>query len=242
MAAEMYRNWCFVVYPDSAPDGWVEKLRGMHIPLFISPCHNHDLAWEAMGYSHNEWKHDAIFDDKGVCTGFRYGDRTLIYDKPHFHVEVCLDGKVTDKRVKKLFGDIAANGYIEPVINKASYARYLCHLDEHEKIGIPDSNGEIKYIETQFKYRYDMYKVLSFGGADYADTIKDDKTTNAILQEVFRFIEKEKCTSFSALVRYWANTDSYVSTIIRQNHSYVRAYQASKYKDLHPDEKTETSC
>ena len=37
------RNWVFVVYPDSAPENWVEKLREMRVPGFISPLHDKDV-------------------------------------------------------------------------------------------------------------------------------------------------------------------------------------------------------
>lgn len=36
------RNWAFVVYPDSAPEDWREKLRGLLVPGFISPLHDSD--------------------------------------------------------------------------------------------------------------------------------------------------------------------------------------------------------
>lgn len=36
------RNWVFVVYPDSAPEGWRDILRGMLVPGYISPLHSAD--------------------------------------------------------------------------------------------------------------------------------------------------------------------------------------------------------
>ncbi len=37
------RNWTFIVYPESAPADWVDKIRGMCIPAFISPLHDKDI-------------------------------------------------------------------------------------------------------------------------------------------------------------------------------------------------------
>lgn len=37
------RNWTFVVYADSAPDDWREKLAALHIPMYISPLHDSDV-------------------------------------------------------------------------------------------------------------------------------------------------------------------------------------------------------
>lgn len=37
------RNWAFVVYPESAPNNWLEILREMLVPGFISPLHDSDV-------------------------------------------------------------------------------------------------------------------------------------------------------------------------------------------------------
>lgn len=37
------RNWTFVVYEDSAPDGWREALADQCVPCFISPYHDADV-------------------------------------------------------------------------------------------------------------------------------------------------------------------------------------------------------
>lgn len=37
-----YRNWTFIVYPDSAPEGWKNYLRTSGVPGYISPCHDAD--------------------------------------------------------------------------------------------------------------------------------------------------------------------------------------------------------
>lgn len=37
------RNWAFIVYPDSAPAKWLETLREMLVPGFVSPLHDKDV-------------------------------------------------------------------------------------------------------------------------------------------------------------------------------------------------------
>lgn len=37
------RNWVFVLYPESAPKNWREKLQEMLVPGFISPLHGNDF-------------------------------------------------------------------------------------------------------------------------------------------------------------------------------------------------------
>lgn len=38
------RNYATIVYPDSAPQNWINILKDMHIPALISPIHNQDVA------------------------------------------------------------------------------------------------------------------------------------------------------------------------------------------------------
>ena len=34
------RNFATVVYPESAPENWLDRLDGLHVPAFVSPLHN----------------------------------------------------------------------------------------------------------------------------------------------------------------------------------------------------------
>jgi len=36
-------NWATVVYPESAPDGWLQSLDDFHVPCFVSPLHDKDI-------------------------------------------------------------------------------------------------------------------------------------------------------------------------------------------------------
>ena len=38
------RNYATIVYPDSAPDNWLEILSDLHIPCFVSPLHDQDIT------------------------------------------------------------------------------------------------------------------------------------------------------------------------------------------------------
>ena len=38
------RNWTFLVYPESAPADWIERLTEQQIPFIVSPLHDKDLT------------------------------------------------------------------------------------------------------------------------------------------------------------------------------------------------------
>lgn len=67
------RNFATVVYPDSAPENWVEILSKQFIPAFISPLHDKDK--------------DPTGEDK----------------KPHWHVMLMFDGVKTFEQAVSVF-------------------------------------------------------------------------------------------------------------------------------------------
>ena len=71
-------NWATVVYPDSAPDNWLQILRDMLIPCFVSPLHDQD--------------YNADGEPK----------------KPHYHVQFCFDSnsKRSRDQIKELTDQI----------------------------------------------------------------------------------------------------------------------------------------
>lgn len=66
------RNWTFLVYPESAPADWIEKLTDQQIPFVVSPLHDKDVT------STGEPK------------------------KPHWHVVLVFGGKKSYEAVKDI--------------------------------------------------------------------------------------------------------------------------------------------
>lgn len=97
------RNFATVVYPESAPEDWLDTLKDQHICAFVSPLHDKDV-------------------DR----------KTGLPKKPHYHVMVMFDGKKSREQVSDLFALIGGVG-LEIVGSLRGYARYLCHLDDPEK-------------------------------------------------------------------------------------------------------------
>ena len=97
------RNFATVVYPESAPSDWIDKLDQLHVAALISPLHDKDT------------------NPSGEPK------------KPHYHVLLMFEGKKDyEKQVKPIFAEIGGVGR-EMVNSARGYARYLCHLDNPEK-------------------------------------------------------------------------------------------------------------
>lgn len=97
------RNFATVVYPESAPADWMDRLNDYHVAALVSPLHDRDTN------PNGEQK------------------------KPHYHVMLIFEGpKEFETQVKPIFDDIGGVGR-EMVNSARGYARYLCHLDNPEK-------------------------------------------------------------------------------------------------------------
>lgn len=64
------RNWCAVVYPDSAPENWKEQLDALNIKWACSPLHDKDV------------------DDDGVIK------------KAHYHIIICHSGNKSFEQIR----------------------------------------------------------------------------------------------------------------------------------------------
>lgn len=110
------RAWQCVVYPESAPDDWMERLHAQGIAYDISPLHDQDMKADGSGYKKPHY-HVVLDWGAGSTTS---GDRAIeifkiiggVYPDPakdrHEFLERC--------KVKKLI----------------SAQRYLIHADEHD--------------------------------------------------------------------------------------------------------------
>ena len=80
MEKKRTRNWATVVYPESAGENWVDKLKALIVPALISPLHDKDTN----------------------------ADGTA--KKNHYHVMVLFDGVKTQEQARDVFDEIAGVG------------------------------------------------------------------------------------------------------------------------------------
>lgn len=147
------RNYATVVYPDSAPENWQEKLSEYYVPAFISPLHDLDIN--------------------------PFGEPK----KPHYHVMIMFDSVKTIEQAKDILSDIGGVG-VEIVNSVRGYARYLCHLDNPEKI------------------QYDKGFVKSLYGADYEETIGLALDRYIAIREIISFCRDNSIYSYAELFRF----------------------------------------
>lgn len=149
---ERARNFATVVYPESAPENWLDILKNYHISTFVSPLHDRDVN------PGGELK------------------------KAHYHVMIMFDGNKSERQVREIFNSIGGVG-LEVVKSVRGYARYLCHLDNPEKV------------------RYNQSDVISIA-SDYIGTIGLSVDKYIAIAEMQDFCEDYDVSSFYALTKY----------------------------------------
>ena len=98
--------WAGVVYPESAPQDWQDKLRELLIDSFISPLHDKDTNADG------EVK------------------------KAHWHVMLMFGSMKTASQAKEAFQSFGCTVEPQRVRNTRGMARYLCHMDNPDKYDI----------------------------------------------------------------------------------------------------------
>mgnify|MGYP004719661883 FL=1 len=104
MAEKRNRNFATVVYPESAPENWIDILSDFHIPAFVSPLHQFDVNPS--------------------------GD----VKKAHFHVLVMFEGLKSISQVKELFSSFGGVGCetVNSIRGMARYLCHLDNPEKYQ--------------------------------------------------------------------------------------------------------------
>ena len=126
------------------------------------------------------------------------------YKKEHYHFITWFDGVQNVETVREMFKSFGGVG-VEVVKHKKAYIRYLCHLDNHDKV------------------EYNEEEVESFGPCNYkleSGGVKEfDKYE--ILDQIFEFIEEKDLFSFCKLLTYARKNNRQWFQVIVENYSHV---------------------
>ena len=103
--------------------------------------------------------------------------------KPHYHVIIMFDRVKTTEQARAIFEKIGGVG-CEVVQSIRGYARYLCHLDNHEKA------------------QYNVDDVVQLCGADYPGTIGLATDKYKAIAEMIDFCELNDVVAYNDLLTY----------------------------------------
>lgn len=104
MAEKRNRNFATIVYPDSAPENWLDFLDGYHVASFVSPLHAFDVN------ANGEIK------------------------KAHYHVLVMFEGVKSTSQVKEFFSTFGGVGceVVNSIRGMARYLCHLDNPEKYQ--------------------------------------------------------------------------------------------------------------
>lgn len=167
------RVWRFLVWPESAPDDWRQRLTDCLVPAAISPLHDRDVFTSA----------DERKNPEHVAGAKK---------KPHYHVTLYFSGRKSLKQVRALLAPVfdGVEPYVEPVDGDVrTWNRYLCHLDQplkaqydtHEIQKLNGARCDISMPNPTAAEQHEMLRkvndfILDHCISEYADVVAWSKT------------------------------------------------------------------
>lgn len=175
--AQRSRGWACIVYPESAPENWQAVLAESHVQALISPLHDSDVT----------------------------ADGTP--KKPHYHVMLMFENPMPAKSAKEIFSKIGYEKQPECLKSIKAYARYLVHIDDHDK------------------HRYNETDVTQLCGASWASVALDPADEkDMLLNEIEDFIDEHGIVSYRELCRYARHERPEWTKVIRSSTVHLMAY------------------
>lgn len=135
--------------------------------------------------------------------------------KEHYHVMILFDGVKTQEQAREVFSVIGGVG-VEPVKSVRAYARYLCHLDNPDKV------------------RYQIEDVLALSGADYSAMISLASDKYTAIGEMLEFCMQNSVESYAELLLYARdNRTDWFHVLCDNGTVTIVQFLKSRYWELH---------
>ncbi len=177
--------WIMIVYPESAPKGWEEKLKSLGIQMAISPLHDKDV-----------WTHDSpevvdeetgeIIEKKG--SKYKSGDRK----KSHYHVILKFEKLMGYKEVNTEIRPITNSPYLQKCYSLKGQYEYLIHLNH------PD------------RYQYEKDEIRTYNGFFIEPNMRDRMI---LVDEIGKTIAENKFTDIEQVRQYYEGQIEYINVI-----------------------------
>ena len=180
-------NYAFILYPESCNPYFPQILKDLGTPAYYI---KHDK--------------DVILDEEF---------NKVVPKKSHFHVFLVFPNPRSENTAKKICLQCGGNGYLETVVSRKGYARYLMHLDD--KLKYQYERQEVYTINATGKYDYD--KLI----ATEADLINEYNDT---LADIITYCKHNYIIAFSQLVDYCVTNRRDWLPVVRKNTHMLYSY------------------
>ena len=160
---EKGRNFAWLIYPESAPKDWKERLEKLDIPMAISPLHDKDVREIDL----------STIDELTAEEQATLKAGKKLYKKAHWHGLGHLDGPITAEgfrlKLKRALGDGVVS-HVEIVDGVKSYYDYLTH---ESKDAIKKKKHKYDKADLTFINNFDIDRYITLDVEDKEDLFNE---------------------------------------------------------------------
>ena len=202
--------WSFIVYDDSVPENWLERLQATGMQIALSPWHDKDT-----------WNHDSpemVNAETGeiIPKGARYkmGDRK----KMHRHGIVKTDKKCSWREMNTFLQNMLHCPYIQKCRSLRNAFEYFLHINAPEKY--------------QGYFKDEIIKMNGF-------VIEPTKFEQGLLfDEILKTILENRFTTWKEVIQLYAGQPEYI-LLLSSRPSIVTELLKDIWREKNPDGKVQ---
>ena len=202
MSKEKARYFTFLLYPESIPNDWIDKLELIGVPIAISPLHDKDLS-----------------DIEGQK-----------YKKEHYHVIYVSKNPVTAEsvrlKVKRSLGDKSVA--MVQIVSTSMENMYL-YLTHESKDAIAKNKHKYSKADIRLLNNFDIDRYVTLDVEDKDDMLNDvcdliDDHNLANMRELRRFVKLHG-------VEYGLPSMKIINSVLRAHTGLIRLYFDAVYQE-----------
>ena len=202
MAKDKARYFTFLLYPESIPEDWIEKLELLGVPIVISPLHDKDLS-----------------DVKGQK-----------YKKAHYHVIYVAKNPVTVDSVRKRIQRALGNKSISMVqIVIQSIENMYLYLTHESKDAIAKNKHVYDKEDIKLLNNFDIDRYITLDVEDKDDLLNEvcdmiDEHDLANMRELRRFVRVHGA-------KHNLPSMKLINSVLRSHTGLIRLYFDAVYQE-----------
>lgn len=202
MAKEKARYFTFLLYPESIPTDWIQKLESLDVPIAISPIHDKDLS--------------NVEGQK--------------YKKAHYHVIYVAKNPVTAEsvrlKIKRLLGE---KSIAKVQIVVSSMENMYLYLTHESKDAIAKNKYKYKKSDIIQLNNFDIDRYITLDAEDKDDMLNEvcdliDEHGLANIRELRRFIRVHGA-------EYGLPSMKIINSVLRSHTGLIRLYFDAVYQE-----------
>lgn len=202
MSKEKARYFTFLLYPESIPSGWLDKLELIGVPIAVSPLHDKDLS-----------------DVEGQK-----------YKKAHYHVIYVSKNPVTAEsvrlKIKRSLGDKSVA--MVQIVSTSMENMYL-YLTHESKDAIAKNKHKYSKADIRLLNNFDIDRYVTLDVEDKDDMLNDvcdliDDHNLANMRELRRFVKLHG-------VEYGLPSMKIINSVLRAHTGLIRLYFDAVYQE-----------